>query len=163
MNRAALLVLSSAVFLSSCSNNEVTGPFQFSGSCDVFQVTDITLDTDPATVARFEVVADCDMGSEIGMTGTVFDFVITSNDTDNSLIVTGGGFYSTSQTDILVSSFDGVGTQVSASTINFEGDETYEGGFGDFENTFGSAEISGGVLTITSPGNGGWTVVGEVE
>ncbi len=55
MNRAALLVLSSVTVLASCSNDDLNGPFTFSGSCDVIEVTNVTLDTDPATVVRFEV------------------------------------------------------------------------------------------------------------
>ena len=163
MTRAALLVLSFAVLLSSCSNDEVNGPFQFAGSCDVIQVTDITLDTDPATVARFEALANCDMGSEIGDVGAVVDFVVTSNDTDNTLVITGDSFYSASQTDILVAAFEGTGTQVSATTFSFTATETYEGGTNDFDDIFGTGEISGGTLTITAPGSGGWTVVGAID
>jgi hypothetical protein len=163
MNRASLLVLASAAFLSSCTDNAVTGPFTFSGSCDVFDFLDTTLETDPLGVRRLEVTADCDMGSEIGMTGTIFDFVITSNSNDNTLLISGQSFYSTSQTDILVGEFEGTGTTVSQTTFNFEGAEVYGGGVGDFENTTGSSEISGGVITITAPGSGGWTVVGQID
>ena len=163
MTRAALLVLSFAVLLSSCSNDKVNGPFQFAGSCDVIEVTDITLDTDLATVARFEALANCDMGSEIGDVGAVVDFVVTSNDTDNTLVITGDSFYSASQTDILVAAFEGTGTQVSATTFSFTATETYEGGTNDFDDIFGTGEISGGTLTITAPGSGGWTVVGAID
>ncbi len=163
MNRGALLVLSSVVLLSSCSNDKINGPFDFAGSCDVFEVTDITLDTDPATVARFEARADCNMGSEIGSVGAVVDFVVTSNVTDNSLVITAESFYSASQTDILVASFEGTGTQVNATTFSFQGTETYEGGTNDFDDIFGTGEISGGTLTITAPGSGGWTVVGAIN
>jgi len=163
MNRAALLVLSSVILLSSCSNDKINGPFDFAGSCDVFEVTDITLDTDPANVTRLEATADCNMGSEIGSVGAVVDFVVTSNETDNSLVITAGSFYSASQTDILVASFEGTGTQVSATTFSFLGTETYEGGTNDFDDIFGTGEISGGTLTITAPGSGGWTVVGAIN
>ena len=163
MTRAALLVLSSAILLSSCSNDDVNGPFQFTGTCDVIEVTDVTLDTDPATVARFEALANCNMGSEIGEVGAVVDYVVTSNTANNSLVITAQSFYSASQTDILTAEFEGTGTQVSATTINFAGVETYEGGTNDFDDIFGSAEISGGTLTITAPGSGGWTVVGAIE
>jgi len=162
MNRAALFVLSTAVLLSSCSNDKINGPFSFSGSCDVFKVTDTTLDTDPANVSRFEVVANCGMGSDIGETGAIVDFVVTSNVDDNSLIVTGQGFYSTSQTDILVSEIDGTGTTVSTSTFNFTATESYQGGTNDFDDIFGSGEITGGTITVTAPGSGGWTVVGAI-
>ena len=162
MNRAALFVLSTAVLLSSCSNDDTNGPFSFSGSCDVFDVEDTTLDTDPANVSRFEVTANCNMGSEIGTTGAVVDFVITANDVDNSIIVTGQGFYSASQTDILVSEIEGTGTMVSPSTFNFSANESYDGGTNDFDDLFGSGEITGGTITITAPGSGGWTVQGDI-
>jgi hypothetical protein len=161
MNRAALLVLSAAL-LSSCSNDDTNGPFDFAGSCDVFEVNDTTLDTDPATVARYEVLADCEMGSEIGSTGAIVDFIITANDVDNSIIVTGQGFYSASQTDILVSEIEGTGTIVSPGTFNFTASESYEGGTNDFDDIFGTGEITGGTITITDPGSGGWTVVGSI-
>jgi hypothetical protein len=163
MNRAALLVLTSAVFLNSCSSDDLNGPFDFAGSCDVFSVEETTLATDPATVARFEILANCDMGSEIGETGAVVDMVVASNDQDNTLNIGWQAFYSTSQTDIMVASFVGTGTTVSASTFNFSGTETYEGGTNDFDDIFGSAEISGGTLTITNPGSGGWTMVGQID
>ncbi|MBP2648737.1 MAG: hypothetical protein H6Q77_2361 [Gemmatimonadetes bacterium] len=163
MNRAALLVLASAVLLASCSNDKINGPFQFAGSCDVFEVTDVTLDTDPANVSRLEAVANCSMGSEIGDVGAVVDFVVTSNTTDNTLVIAAESFYSASQTDILVGAFEGTGTQVSATTINFSGTETYDGGTNDFDDIFGTGEISGGVLTLTAPGSGGWTVVGAID
>ena len=162
MKRAALFVLSTVVFLSACSNDKVNGPFSFSGSCDVFKVTDQTLDTDPANVSRFEVLANCDMGSEIGETGAVVDYVITANDEDNTIIITAESFYSGSQTDIMVATFEGTGTIVSPSTFNFSGTESYQGGTNDFDDLFGTGEISGGTLTITSPGSGGWTVVGSI-
>jgi hypothetical protein len=162
MNRAALLVLSTAALLSSCSNDKTNGPFDFAGSCDVFKVEDTTLDTDPANVSRFEVTADCEMGSEIGSTGAVVDLVVTANDVDNNIIVTGQGFYSASQTDILVSTIEGTGTIVSPSTFNFTASESYEGGTNDFDDLFGTGEITGGTLTITAPGSGGWTVVGSI-
>jgi len=162
MNRAALFVLSTAVLLSSCSNDDTNGPFTFAGSCDVFDVEDITQDTDPANVVRLEVTADCNMGSEIGETGAIVDFVLTSNTEDNSLIVTGEGFYSASQTDILVSTFEGTGTAVSASTFNFTATESYEGGTNDFDDIFGTGEMTGGTITITAPGSGGWTVAGSI-
>ena len=161
MTRAALLVLSAAM-LSSCSNDDTNGPFSFSGSCDVFDVEDTTLDTDPANVSRFQVTADCEMGSEIGSTGAIVDFIITANDVDNSIIVTGQGFYSASQTDILVSEIEGTGTIVSASTFNFSASESYEGGTNDFDDLFGDGEITGGTITITAPGSGGWTVQGSI-
>lgn len=163
MNRAALHVLTSAVLLSSCSNDDINGPFSFSGSCDVIDVTDTTLDTDPASVSRFEVFANCDMGSVIGETGAIVDYVVTSNSTDNTLVVTGEGFYSTSQTDVLVSTIEGTGTVVSASTFNFTATETYNGGTNDFDDIFGTGQISGGVITVTAPGSGGWTVVGQIQ
>lgn len=162
MNRAALFVLSTAVLLSSCSNDSTNGPFSFAGSCDVFKVEDITLDTDPANVSRLEVTADCEMGSEIGSTGAIVDFVITANDVDNSIIVTGEGFYSASQTDIMVSTIQGTGTIVSTSTFNFTATESYEGGTNDFDDLFGTGQITGGTITITNPGSGGWTVVGSI-
>lgn len=162
MNRAALLVLTSAVFLNSCSNDDLNGPFDFSGTCDVFSVEDTTLDTDPAAVSRFEILANCDMGSEIGETGAVVDMVVTSNDQDNTLAIDWQAFYSTSQTDIMVASFEGTGTTVSASTFTFSGTETYEGGTNDFDDIFGSSEISGGTLTTTT-NSGGWTMVGQID
>ena len=162
MNRAALFVLSTAVLLSSCSNDDTNGPFQFAGSCDVFNVEDTTLETDPANVTRLEVTADCDMGSEIGETGAIVDFVLTSNDTDNTLIVTGQGYYSASDTDILVSQFEGTGTVVSASTFNFVATEEYDGGTNDFDDIFGTGEMTGGTITVTAPGSGGWTVTGDI-
>ena len=165
MTRAALLVLSSAILLSSCSNDDVNGPFQFTGTCDVIEVTDVTLDTDPATVARFEALANCNMGPEIGEVGAVVDYVVTSNTANNSLVITAQSFYSASQTDILTAEFEGTGTQVSATTINFAGVETgVEGRHQRLRrHLLGSAEISGGTLTITAPGSGGWTVVGAIE
>lgn len=163
MNRAAPLVLTAAVFLNSCSGDSLNGPFDFSGSCDVFDVTDTTLETDPATVTRYEVLANCGMGSEIGETGAVVDFVVTSNPDNNALVITWQAFYSTSQTDIMVASFEGTGTQVSTSTFSFTGTETYEGGTNDFDDIFGTGDISGGTLTITNPGSGGWTVVGQIN
>ena len=162
MNRAALFVLSTAVLLSSCSNDDTNGPFTFAGSCDVFDVQDNTLDTDPANVVRLEVTADCDMGSEIGETGAILDFVITSNSEDNTLIVTGQGFYSGSQTDILVSQFEGTGSRVSLNTFNFVASEEYDGGTNDFDDLFGTGEMTGGTITITAPGSGGWTVTGSI-
>ena len=162
MNRAALFVLSSAVLLSSCSNDDTNGPFSFSGSCDVFKVENTTLDTDPEFVSRFEVTANCDMGSEIGETGAIVDFRITGNDVDNTIIVTGEGFYSASQTDILVSTFEGTGTIVSNDTFNFTATESYEGGTNDFDDLFGTGQMAGGVITITAPGSGGWTVTGNI-
>ena len=161
MTRAALLVLSAAM-LSSCSNDDTNGPFSFSGSCDVFDVEDTTLDTDPANVSRFQVTADCEMGSEIGSTGAIVDFIITANDVDNSIIVTGQGFYSASQTDILVSEIEGTGTIVSQTTFNFSAGESYEGGTNDFDDLFGDGEITGGTITVTDPGSGGWTVQGSI-
>ena len=119
-------------------------------------------DTDQANVSRFEVLADCEMGSEIGSTGAIVDFIVTANDVDNSIIVTGQGFYSASQTDILVSQIEGTGTIVSASTFNFTASESYEGGTNDFDDVFGDGEITGGTITITAPGSGGWTVQGSI-
>jgi len=116
----------------------------------------------PANVVRLEVTANCNMGSEIGETGAIVDFVLTSNPDDNSLIVTGEGFYSASQTDILVSEIEGTGTIVSASTFNFSANESYDGGTNDFDDLFGSGEITGGTITITAPGSGGWTVQGDI-
>ena len=162
MNRAALFVLSAAVLLSSCSTDDTNGPFSFSGSCDVFNVEDTTLETDPSTVSRFEVTANCNMGSEIGETGAIVDFIVTANDVDNSIIVTGQGFYSASQTDILVSEIKGTGTIVSDDTFNFSADEEYEGGTNDFDDIFGAGAITGGTITITPPGSGGWTVQGDI-
>lgn len=163
MNRAALLVLSSVVLLASCSNDDLNGPFTFSGSCDVFDVTDITLDTDPANVSRFEVLANCNMGSEIGEVGGVIDYIVTSNASNNTLVISGQSFYSTSQTDIMVGEITGTGTQVNPTTFNFVGTESYEGGTGDFDDIFGTGQITGGTLTITAPGSGGWTVVGAID
>jgi hypothetical protein len=163
MNKTALLVLTSAAFLNSCSNDDLNGPFDFAGSCDVFDVEDTTLDTDPATVSRFEILANCDMGSEIGETGAVVDMVVTSNDVDNTLAMSWQAFYNASQTDIMVASFEGTGTSVSPTTFNFSGTESYDGGTNDFDDIFGSGEISGGTLTITAPGSGGWTVVGQID
>ena len=79
-----------------------------------------------------------------------------------SAIVTGEGFYSASQTDILVSTFEGTGTAVSASTFNFTATESYEGGTNDFDDIFGTGEMTGGTITITAPGSGGWTVAGSI-
>ncbi len=163
MNRAALLVLSSVVLLNSCSNDDLNGPFTFTGSCDVFEVTNITLDTDPAAVERFEALANCNLGSEIGEVGGIIDFVVTSNASNNTLVITGESFYSTSETDILVGQISGAGVQVSATTINFTGTETYEGGTGDFDDIFGTGNLTGGVLTLSAPGSGGWTVIGAME
>ena len=163
MNRAALLVLVSAAFLSSCSNDDINGPFDFAGSCDVFDVADQTLDTDPANVARYEATADCDLGSEIGTVGAIIDFVVTSNSTDNSLVISWQSFYSASQTDIMVAEFEGTGTQVNASTFTFQGTETYDGGTNDFDDIFGTGEVSSGTLTTTAPGSGGWNVVGQIR
>ncbi len=163
MSRATMLMLSSAVLLGSCSSDSTNGPFDFAGSCSVFDVTDITEDTDPVTVTRLEALADCNMGSDIGTVGAVVDFVITSNEVDNSLAITWQAFYSASQTDILVAEMTGTGTQVSASSITFTGVETYEGGTNDFDDIFGEADISGGTLTVTAPGSGGWTMVGAID
>ncbi len=163
MTRAAPLLFSAVVMLSSCSTDSVNGPFDFAGACDVFDVTDTTLDTDPATVARYEVLANCDMGSEIGETGGVIDFVVTSNASDNTLVITGESFYSTSQTDILVGDIAGTGVQVDLETFTFTATETYDGGFGDFDDVVGTGNITGGTLTVTAPGSGGWTVTGAIE
>jgi len=163
MIRAALLVLSSAVLLSSCSNDKINGPFTFAGSCVVFKITDTTLDTDPNTVTRLEAVANCNMGSEIGKVGAVIDFIITSNTANSTLAITGDSFYSTSQTDIMVGQITGTGTQVNAATLNFTGTEAYQGGTGDFNDIFGTGDITAGTLTITAPGSGGWTVVGAIN
>ena len=163
MNRAPLLVLASVALLASCSNDDLNGPFTFSGSCDVFDVTDITLDTDPANVSRFEVLANCNMGSEIGEVGGVIDYVVTSNSSNNTLVITGDSFYSTSQTDIMVGQITGTGTQVNPTTFSFVGTESYEGGTGDFDDIFGTGEITGGTLTYHHTGSGGWTVVGAID
>ncbi len=163
MNRAVTLVCAAAVLLGSCSNDTINGPFEFAGTCDVFDVTDTTLDTDPATVARYEALANCDMGSEIGKTGGVIDFKVTSNATDSTLIITGESFYSTSRTDILVGEIAGTGVQVSPATFTFPATETYQGGAGDFDDIFGTGRMTGGTLTVTAPGSGGWTVTGAID
>ena len=163
MTRAAPLLFSAAVLLSSCSTDSVNGPFDFAGACDVFDVTDITSDTDPDTVVRYEVLANCDMGSEIGETGAVIDFKVTSNATNNTLVITGESFYSTSQTDILVGEIAGTGIQVNPENFTFTATETYDGGTGDFDDIVGTGSITDGSITITAPGSGGWTVTGAID
>jgi hypothetical protein len=53
--------------------------------------------------------------------------------------------------------------QESTTTFNFIGTETCEGGTGDFDDIFGTGDITGGTLTITAPGSGGWAVAGIVD
>ncbi len=68
------------------------------------------------------------MGSEIGEVGAVIDYVVTSNTTNNTLVITGDSFYSTSQTDIMVGAITGTGTQVNPTTFNFVGTEQLQRG-----------------------------------